>query len=177
MKAARRYFVSEGPETEAFCTALWADLERSFRMTRELEAEHGAAAMFIRDGKPIAFGFNDNATRHGLKFRKEKLDGFYYASPRYNVKVGLAIAERMQACAPAGSASDQIVRRHKASRMVMQPDLTSRSGMSMAVTVGHPLDDKKRYTLNVPVDPSDPFQPDGELREIKKSEYVALTEE
>lgn len=177
MKAARRYFVAEGPETESFCTALWADLERSLRMTRELQAEHGATAMFIRDGKPIAFGFDDKATRPGLKFRKEKLDGFYHASPRYNVKVGLAIAERMQACAPAGSASDQIVRRHKAERMVIQADRMSPSGSSMAVTVGHPLDDRKRYTLDVPVDPSDPFKPEGELREIKKSEYIALTEE
>lgn len=177
-KALRRYFVCEGPDTEALVARIWANQERFATAIKDLRDKYGASAVFIRNNsRATALGYPDSSPREGLKIDAYKTDGHHLARPDRRTKVGREIEKQIKAASLKEGPSDQILSHYKAHRHAMQSDSMSRTGMSMAISVGHPLPDKKRVTLNIPVDDGEPFDPPSEAREIKKSEYIALTEE
>ena len=177
-KATRRYFVCEGADAEALAEKIWADQDRLTAAMDTLRKQHQASAVFVRDNAFLAFlGFPDSEPREGFKIDTHKTGNHYCGRPDRRTKKGREIEKQLKAASLECSPSDAIVRYYEASRWVPQDDPRSRSGMSMAITVGHPLRDKKRITLDVPVSDEEPFDPPPGVREIKRSEYIALTEE
>lgn len=173
----RRYYVLEGPNTEAFCAEIEADREAFKDRVLALREKYKADAVFIRNqARATSLGFKEIQEAAGIRFKRGMTDGFYVAVPDRRTKIGRELAKDLKA-ASTREPSDMILERYKAWRHDTVRDPRSTTGMSIAISVGFPLPDWKRIVLSIPAVDDEPFTPPAEAREIKKSEYIALTEE
>lgn len=186
----RRYFLAEGPKTLAMLQGILDERKRHFAARDALKEEYAADAVFVRnDCDVVALGFNIKPVTPGLRFDGH-VDGYHIAYPHLRYKAGKELQQKLHAASmrmPKGCRhpSDIICRFFDAARWVPVSDGNSRSGMSMAVSVATTIDGWTRAVLSIPVKEDDAKVGDefgilanaDELTEIKKSEFVALTEE
>lgn len=180
-KADRRYFVAEGPEAEAIKQKVLDTLTEQRRQHNELAEKYGADQVLRwNDGRVAGFAFKagpgDIVERDGLKFDRRESNGdseWLLYSPNKRSKLGKQIAADMAAI-KGYSGSDEIVQHYGAYRISFVRH-QGPTGQAMAISVAGII--KGTVVLSVPVNEQEPFDPPAGLREIKKSEYIALTEE
>lgn len=176
-KAERKYYVCEGPEAEALAKQVWDDQKKLTDLMKELKDAYQADGVFLRNNQRVtALIFSSEKVLRGIDMQPLG-DGKYKGVPNRRFKEGRKLVEDLKAASLRYSPSEFILDHYDANRMVPTEMSGSRTGFGLAVAVGFPLPDKKRLTLDVPVDPNDPFVPSEGVREIKHSEYIALTEE
>lgn len=171
----RRYFVADGPDAKALIEQLlFLQKEHADRAT-EFLAPYGAkyfmqidgwpSAILLDEGSPIPDGFKKSERQH--------YNGKVYdvLKPVGNTKAGREIKKRAKIV--GFFKPSELICKHYGchNQMVYQ-------GGSMWVAVGWPSKEKGLVVISVPVSEDQPFTPlNSELREIKKSEYIAITEE
>jgi hypothetical protein len=189
-ESKRRYFLAEGPKTLAMLQGILDERKRHFAARDALKEEYGADAVFVRnDCDVVALGFKEKPDIQGLRF-DGRVDGYHIAYPHLRYKAGKELKQKLYAASmrmPKGCRhpSDIICLHFDASRWVPVSDGNSRTGMSMAVSVATTIDGWARAVLSIPVKEEGATVGDefgtlanaDELTEIKKSEFVALTEE
>jgi hypothetical protein len=173
----RKYYVIEGPEAEALCAQILQERERFVGAVRALMNKYQVTT-FIRNSTTIdAIGLTEPGPRPGLKVDAHPTGGVYRAKPDLRTKFGKQLAQEIKDANAKEHPSDTILNHYQAARWQPVDDPRSRTGMSVAVSVGHILPCGKRITLDMPDVASEPFIMPSGAREIKKSEYIALTEE
>lgn len=177
----RRYFVAEGDEAQELKEKILGKLNAQRDQHKALAKKYGADQLVkYNDGRVVGLAFkseeSEPATRDGLTFKNaQEGDGctWHTYRPNRKTKLGKQIQADMEAI-KAYRGSDDIVSHYDAWRHCVVPH-AGRTGMAMAVSVGGIV--KGKVVLSVPVNDSEPFDPPKGLREIKKSEWIALTEE
>lgn len=175
----RRYFAAQGPDATALIKLMLSlQNEHAVRM-KEFVARHGGelvmhnsdgypSAVLIEEGKPVPDGFKnkDLHSQDGKVYMVCKALG--------NTKAGRAIKKEM-ATVGGFSASDLICQHYSVENFQLI------SGSHMWVPVGWAHVKKDIVTLSVPQGGMREYEyihtKYPELREIKKSEYIAITEE
>lgn len=179
----RRYFVVEGPEAEALKQKVLGELNKQRAEKNSLASKHGADQVFQwNDGRVAglvyAGGDDHPETPEGLSLDQRQPNpngGFWYVfKPNKRGKAGKAIAAEFAAI-KGYRGSDEIVSHFKAYRGQVVGAASSRTGMAYAVSVAGIIKDK--IVLSVPDVENEPFDAPPCMREIKKSEYIAITEE
>lgn len=178
---ARRYFVADDADAEQLKEMILSKINAQRGQHRALAAKYEADEVVkYDDGRVVGLAFKsadgEPAQRDGLTFRSSQPDdGFTWHTykPNRRTKIGKQLQADMSAI-KAYSGSDTIVRHYGAYRHAVVPHAGS-TGMAMAVSVGGIV--KGKVVLSVPVSENEPFDPPTSLREIKKSEWIALTEE
>lgn len=174
----RKYYVIEGPEVEELCARIKEGRDRFAERAEAVMEKYQADSLLVRRSTTIVgLGFKTPGHKPGLKIDVYDSNGYYRAYPDRRTKIGKQLIKDMAAASAKQHPSDIILAHYKAARWAPTSDPRSRTGMSMAVSVGHMLTCGKRVTLDVPVVENEPFDPPAGAREIKKSEYIALTEE
>lgn len=177
----RKYYKLEGPKTTETIEKIQSRLDKHNQARRELRDKYDCA-LFMRGGNITGFGFESPEPRKGFILDEYPTDGYYFAKPDKRTKIGKeADKERKGFNAYHGfsSVSEMVVSAFNADRMVPQRDGGSRTGMSLAISVGGVIKegDKEFVVLSVPVDEKDPFNTPEEGVEIPKSEFIRITEE
>lgn len=189
-ESKRRYFLAEGPKTLAMLQGILEERKRHFAARDALKEEYGADAVFVRnDCYVVALGFKEKPDIRGLRFGVHS-DGYHVAYPNLRFQAGKELQRKLYAASMrmpkfCKHPSDIICRFFDAARWVPVSDGNSRSGMAMAVSVATTIDGWTRAVLSIPVKEEGATNGDefgilansDELTEIKKSEFVALTEE
>lgn len=171
--ARRRYFIAEGPEADALREDVLKQFDDHRDRLMKFLAQYGTAHCMQRGGCPTAILLEEPATApEGFKQVGRHLhDGKSYieCKPIGNTKIGRSVKKQM---AEVGgfSASDLITKHYRCENWVPV-------GGSMWVATGWIHDAKKLVVIQVPEDEDHQFTPPPSFREIKKSEYVAITEE
>lgn len=169
----RRYFVAEGDQAKALAESV-LHMQKAHRdKIHALQADYKAAAVMVREMRPTGLVIDkDFAPVPGCRAEKYWHEGKEYKlyTPLLNRKLGKDLAKRFKDIG-SFSGSDVILKHYKAVSYVIGGDNTmwvSTAGIFNDVVV-----------LQVPVDSRNTFEPapDSGLREIKKSEFIALTEE
>lgn len=179
----RRYFVAEGAEADQLRSDVLGKINAQRERQNELAAKYGADQVFQwNDGRVaglvFAGGEDAPAVPEGLALDQRQANpngGFWYLfKPAKRGKAGKAIAADL-ATIKGFRGSDEIVQHFKAYRGQVVGSAASRTGMAYAVSVAGII--KDTIVLSVPDVEGEPFDPPACLREIKKSEYIAITEE
>lgn len=168
----RRYFVVERGDTQEVIEKVQKQHKANREARASLQEKYGATGMMLtQDHKPVSLLYPEgHPVPAGLNYKGRRTsDGVTYAeyAPKRNIKAGKLIAADLHAV-PYFNVSYTILKHYVCEEMV--PDNTSlavaTAGMIKGmIIVQHPeLLDK-------------PWTPHEGFREIKKSEYVALTEE
>lgn len=174
----RRYFVADDAEA----VQLIEDIKRLNNEHRErliaFLKQYNTEHCIQRRGQPTAILVVMDEARD----RPEPPEGFKYTGKHYhdnrvfaeftpvgNTKVGRAIKKQMEAVG-GFSANDIILKHYAAETMVY-------AGNSMWCATGWPHLQKNVIVVQVPEDDEQLYTPHPSFREIKKSEYVAITEE
>lgn len=182
MEALRKYFVGEDAAAEELSRQIWTSREQFLDNVAALREEFGATAVMIRENSRITnIAYPDDSLRTGIKGYTKHYDrdlkrDIYLPKWDYRLKTTKTIMRRFEQYSLKRSPSDVILDHYDAHRHVPQDG-------SLAISVGHPVPDKKRVTLSVPYhdaeddDASDNFVAPDSLREIPMSEYIFLTQE
>lgn len=169
----RRYFVAEGDQAKELAERV-LQIQKAHRdKIHKLQEDYKAAAVMTNNLKPTGLVLDkDFAPVPGCRAEKYWHEGKEYKlyTPLLNRKLGKDLAKRFKDIGTF-SGSDIILKHYKAVNYVLGDD------HSMWVSTAGIINNV--MILQVPVDSQNPFDPAPEsgLREIKKSEYVALTEE
>lgn len=177
----RRYFVADDADAEQLKEAILAKMNAQRAQHRALAEKYGADEVVKHnDGRVVGLAFksteDEPAQRDGLTFHStQDGEGFVWHTykPNLRSKLGKQIDATMGAIS-GYRPSDTIVSHYDAWRHAVVPH-ACRTGMAMAVSVGGIA--KGKVVLCVPVNEEEPFDPPASLRELKKSEWIALTEE
>lgn len=173
----RRYFVVEGPGAQMLINSALDEHERFVDATAAIEEKYDASGCLIRKGHMmVGLSFSTDEPRPGLKI-KGKQDGKYLAYPDKRTKIGRELVREMQRASSPKHYSDMILDHYDAHRMMTIEHAMSPSGMAMAMSVASVTKCHTKILLSIPNEDKAPFNPPAEAREIKKSEYIALTEE
>ncbi|MCP3017468.1 hypothetical protein [Cupriavidus basilensis] len=168
----RRYFIVEGAEGEGVKADALA-MANAHRLRRlKVEKDYGADGLMLgRDSQPYALLFLEGRPApEGTKEtgrHTEKGECYVEYRPMKNRKAGKQLAADLLAVG-GFNGSDFILRRFDAGAHIP-------SGRSLAVSTAGIVDGV--VVVQVPESAAEPFTPPACFREIKKSEYVALTEE
>lgn len=174
----RKYYKMEGPKTREAVKKFQERFDKH-RDARKAFIEKYECEVFIRGGYISGLAFNEPHPRQGFIVNSYQTDEHYFAKPDRRTKVGKQVAkdiEEFNYKYGYRHVSDWIVDHYKAYRLVAQSDSGSRTGMSMAVSVGavRPGD---IILLSVPVCSDEPFEVPEEGVEIPESEYIYLAKE
>jgi hypothetical protein len=176
-EANRRYFLASGPKTQEMLAGILKRREAYFEARRAFQAKYKADALFDRRGMIVGLGFKEPGNRPGLRVTGN-IDDHFLAYPDRRFKDGKQIDAEMQAAnrLSGGQPSDLILKFFDASRMTPQSDPNSPTGMSLAVSVGHPIHEWKDCVVSVPEEKGHPFTPHEEMTEIKHHQFIAYVE-
>lgn len=171
--ARRRYFVAEGEMAEVLKKQIHEMNLAHKKRTKEFLDEFGATLCMQHNGIPSAILLKDgSAIPDGFKQECKRLhDGIFYIQlkPVGNKKVGKEIKKKMLAVGTF-NVSDIILKYYGCNRMIYT------SG-SMWCSVGWLHSKKGIVVIQVPESDDEPYLPHETFKEIKKSEYIAITEE
>lgn len=176
-EATRRYFLASGPKTQEMLAGIVKRRETYFEARRAFQNKYKADALFDKRGMVVGLGYKDYCAHPGLRVA-HNIDGHFLAYPALRYKEGKQINAEMQTVnkLSGGVPSDIILKFFDASRMVPQTDPNSSTGMSLAVSIGHPIHDWKDCVLSIPEEKDHPFTPHEEMTEIKHHQFIAYIE-
>lgn len=173
----RRYFVVEGPGAQMLINSALDERRRFLDAVAVIEEKYGACGYLTKKGCMVTgLVFDTDEPRPGLKIKGTQ-DGKYWAYPDKRTKVGRELVKEMQRASSPKHYSDMILDHYDAHRMMTIEHPMSPSGMAMAMSVASVTKCLTKILLSIPNEDKAPFNPPAEAREIKKSEYIALTEE
>lgn len=188
MTVTIRYFVAEGDRAEQLRLEAIAEAKKFNDHMQSIRDEFGAAGLWGREVcAPFALLYEgegaDQQKPGFLRPEKTWRDGnveTWIHKPDRRLKVGKAAAEKL-ASVKAFRFSDYICKALKVENMVPGVHDGGRTGWALYTSVAGMYND--RIVVKIPVGNnmcgggrSDPDIPDC-LREIKKSEFIAITEE
>lgn len=167
----RRHFVLEGPDP--FRDRLVGEFDEHIKKLDALVNEFGFKFFMHRNYHMTAILVPKEAlVPDGFKVDHNQLhNGVTYqvCFPRGNTKAGREATKKIRALG-GFNVSEKIVRHYGVEAMLIEGGHSHHS-------VGWLDVEKQVTTLSVPVDPDRPIQVPPGFREIKKSEYIAITEE
>ncbi|WP_454691165.1 DUF5420 family protein [Achromobacter aloeverae] len=176
-----RYFIGVGADAQALRDDVLAKVTAQRAQQRAICEKHGAPRFWAqRDGRIKGLAYV-SATRDFVPPRGMRVSGVFRSGDEYEclvlpdlrTKEGRALQRDLASITPFdGSAA--IVNHYGAARHTFVPH-PGPTGMALTFSVGGIV--KDQIVLRVPVSDEEPFEPDARLREIKKSEFIALTEE
>jgi len=173
---AERFFIIEGEHAAPLVAETVQRLKEARDAAKAFAEKHGAETVFqsSRTGAATGLGFTTTGEREGLRLDPTwSTDGFYRYVPHRARKKGKEIAAEMEAV-PAFDASTHLVSKLKASRMITG-DYVSGGGVRVHESVAGICDEA--IVLRVPVREDKPFNAPAHFREIRESEFIAITKE
>ena len=188
MSVTIRYFVAEGDRAEQLRLEAVAEAKKFNDHMQSIRDEFGASGLWGREGcAPFALLYEgegaDQQKAGFLRPEKTWLDGNVEAwihKPDRRLKVGKAAAEKLSSV-KAFRFSDYICKSLKVENMVPGVHAGGRAGWALYSSAAGMYNN--RIVVKIPFGNnlsgggrSDPVIPDF-LREIKKSEFIALSEE
>ena len=177
-----RYFVAEGERAHRLMAEgleakqAWVDRRKA------LAAENGAHSLIWRRHS-VPYGLVFKGGEHAQRkpgFRQPEIhregDAKYHVHrPSLTSKAGKTLSQKLHLVGPEPNFSDAAAQEFGVDRMVAGSHPNSRTGMAVYFAVAGVI--KDQLCIKVPVNDSEPLDAPPEFRELKKSEWIALTEE
>lgn len=180
-----RYFVGNGEKAVALAKEAVDRMQRHQKACQDLRKAYGATHAVQQYN-----GIAGIAVEVAEQTRPNHIEGFKFKDRHVSEKPGTELhgyapdkrtATGRKFAAEAGAigrfdASGWLIAQLGAARYVVGYSSGSKTGAAMYQSSAGTLNGDV-LVLKVPVDPEDPFEPPTFLREVKKSEWIAITEE
>lgn len=168
----RRYFLVERDDAQEVIERLKADHKANAGARNALQSRYGAAGLMLtQDHKPVSFLYPEgHVVPAGMNYKGRRTsDGKAYMeyAPNRRIRAGKIVAGELEKV-PFFNVSYVILKHYGCEEMV--PDNTN-----LAIATAGMI--KGQIVVQHPELLDAPWQAPEGFREIKKSEYVALTEE
>lgn len=168
----RRYFLVEREDAKEVIEKLQAHHKTNVAARNALQKQYSCVGMMVNEyHRPVSLLYKEGAVVPvGLNYKGvRRVDGVPHMeyAPKRNIKAGKVIAAELDKV-PTLNVSDTILKHYGCEEMI--PDNTSLAVATAGIIKG-------QIVVQHPELLDAPWTPPEGFREIKKSEYVALTEE